>query len=448
MKTTSMGVGLLLSISGCGGAPATPDAPDEDRDADVSDGPADATVPREAGFLPDAARPRADDDGNIGFDTAQVVTVGGPVVTGSFVGVGDRDFLRFEVAAGQWIAVQFRAPPGSPSEGGLTLPLFALFDSDRSPQATQLGARHDGCGSEPEPGWAEVATRVARAGTHYLEVGLRDLSGSTRGGGEWSVRVLDLATSPNSLIASETGMPRVTAAHRCVLTAFETASDTDVLALELPPFRLLSAVPYTRHGATGGAESFEVRSEDVLVGRGGTLGQLLDPSFPEPRLRLRGRGSIGDNDHAIVLVRPPAFYGPDAFFVEAEEARNDVFEMAEAMPRVPAPDAEGRPAPFVTRLPEGDVDHFSFEVSGPASLELFCNAGEVIGSGVDDLAMSLLDEDGVERQRAVARGSGLTISTTLEAGRHILRMSAAGRSPEVRSDLVLCQVYLSDGGRM
>ena len=163
---------------------------------------------------------------------------------------------------------------------------------------------------------------------------------------------------------------------------------------------------------------------------------------------LRGRGSIGDNDHAIVLVRPLTFRGPDAFFVEAEEARNDVFEMAEAMPRVPAPDAEGRPAPFVTRLPEGDVDHFSFEVSGPASLELFCNAGEVIGSGVDDLARSLLDEDGVERQRAVARMSGLTISTTREAGRHTLRMSAAGRSPEVRSDLVLCQVYLSDGGGM
>jgi hypothetical protein len=383
---------------------------------------------REAGPLPDASG-TPDEDGNRDSASAVSVTVDGDVVVGTLESNTDRDFLRFEASEGQWLAVVLESDPLVTPE-----PLqvsFALYSSDESALSA---ARTEGCIEESELYVEqEEVIRVPATGTYYLE-----LSSELGARGEeeevakpWRVRVLNLATSHNSLIVDESGDQHLTAQHRCLLVDFETASDVDTVWMDEAFQGIITVHDATESGLSG----LEIVSGESLIAR--SKKQIVGDDSPNAALRVRGSETIGLNDHAIFVQDSLA-----RFHNELHEVTNDTFATAEVVPLLRAD--SGEYSSFFHRLDAGDVDHFAFDTTATATLLLEC-MGEEFGSGVRDLELTALSSEGAVVERVVevedTFGSGLSsarLRVSVGPGRHVVRIAAGTPDTEVSGRLVVC----------
>lgn len=385
---------------------------------------------REAGPLPDTRVGPSDDDGNADLDDAVTLAVGGSA-TGSITGSGDADYFFVDAAAAMFVAVLIEV------DDGVENPSLSLLD----PDGRYVLSPSDflGCAGRSDAD-QEMVTRLPQAGRYYVEVaaGYGGIPTSS-----YTVRVIDLATSPSSLIVREGETPTLTTAHACVLGAFEEAGDDDVLNVGLPSFALLATYDRFRHGSTGTARLLTLRAAGRVLasaeprdgygaGFDGTKGTELWVEGPEAR---------GANDHYVIRTLPFTYYGPGVNYVESRESTNDSLDTPEPVTLGP-PDDGGYLPWFVGSLPAGDVDYFAFDLEYDAPVTVTCRAAS-LGSAIRGLEVAVFEPDG----REVARGRESTTSSyevnvgaSLLMGRHLVQVRAGVPDPTIDGALYACSI--------
>jgi hypothetical protein len=354
LRTSIFAVALLA----CGGRAAPPpDAPagfdagpdaagfDASPDAGAMDRPDAAR--REAGPLPDASRDRGDADeppdedvdGNTTWDEGPMLRPGEPAVAGRVVSFGDRDYVRIPATRGQYLAILLKLPPscaGSFGEG-CTPPGAGVFDPERRPLADFIESSDCEGSFAEEFADSEALFRAPENGTYYVELGPNFVPPPH----DWVVEVVDLATSANTLVVEESGASAITAAHRCVIGAFETADDVDELSFDAAAPRLVEVLPPGFHASTGSARSIEVRLGSAVLARSAsdTSRRVWTDASPGAFLRVAPPISRGTNDHYLLRISPLSFSADPIFFFrtpfaeirqrEADDARNDEASGAE-----------------------------------------------------------------------------------------------------------------------
>jgi hypothetical protein len=389
----------------------------------------------EAGRLPDARRDRNDPDGNTSPEDAVALAVGGEAIAGTTATPEDYDYFRVDATEGQYVAIAITSAGLEPFA---LVPTITLL----SPDLVALLSSSDmnGCGVASAN--EELVTRIAESGSYVVE-----LHSSSGHSSEWSLQAVDLSAASTSLVVGESGAQRVTGAHSCVLGAFETAGDEDAIEVDLEPYTALYLYTSHRHGSTGSAQAIE------LVASDGTVHARTPPDFlgslavlvgtrEALRVRLVGPERLGDNDHYLLRPRPPGLYGPGVGYVESEESANDDRATPEEIdPGIP--DDSGYLPWFVLELPEGDADHLAFDAASEVLFDLRCESAS-LGSAVRALELRLLAADGSVLATAIESRFGVAeLSRNLDAGRHVVRVSAGAHEPSIESVLVGCTVTLS-----
>ena len=300
---------------------------------------------REAGPLPDASRdrgdtdeaPREDLDGNTTWDEGPTLRPGEPPVTGRIDSSWDLDYLRIPATRGQYLAILLRPPPSCESPVLCGLPnATGVYDRERRfivpfTESTDCDGRNF-----VEDVEIEAVFRVPESGTYYVELSSFFLQEN-----DWAVEVVDLATSENTLVVNE-GEPAVlTAAHRCVVGAFETADDIDDVAFDAATPRLIEVLPPSFHGSTGSARSVELRRGSTVLARSAseTSRRVLAEASADATLYVAPPMSRGTDDQFLLRVSPLSLSIDPFFFYrfpfaeirqrEADDARNDEASGAE-----------------------------------------------------------------------------------------------------------------------
>jgi hypothetical protein len=189
-------------------------------------------------------------------------------------------------------------------------------------------------------------------------------------------------------------------------------SDGNGSALQ-PTLRVLSEDGQVVHAAVGAGFGAEPQGGSAFL-----AARLLTPPGPVIIEVSGAPGIFGARAYYVLAAVAAPIVGPVAF--EAEESTND----DPATPEALTFGANGL-TNIVAQLPDGDVDHFSFESTAAGRIGIRCQ-GESVGSGVRDLEL-----------------------TVLEAGGGVIATAVASTNP-TRAQLLLCPALdsacLNDGG--
>lgn len=432
--------GPALLLAACETVLVTPDVPDLPPDT----GPFDAGGPeagsdaprREAGPLPDTSPVSDDVDGNVTWDDAIPTEIGGAPVTGEVSHDGDRDYVRFEASEGDYLAVVIRRSPT------IFFPL-SPYPTVLDPDMRAFASPNDNRGCSGEVVGSETIFRVARTGTHYIELSAGLLPPSSTGPQGWTVEVIDLRTVPTTLVVEEDGAAPITDAHRCVIGGFESPGDVDEVPIGLSPYQTLRASDPVRHGSTGGVRRAEVRVGSTVRARLDAASVTVDAvniaydGAPGAVLRLEAPALAGPNDHYLLTTETLLRYGPGVRYEEADEAGNDTFAGAEPTGLWESDEGGYLPA-LALQLPPGDVDHFAVDVVG--RIEVVCTAGR-LGASPREVEVTLLDAGGAAITTArETRMTEPSFRRVLADGRYVIRLSAARNEPGIDGHLVACSV--------
>lgn len=434
---------LTTLLGACGTTPVTPVEQQDAGSQPESDGGQllpDAGMRRMPTPLPDAGVVIRDNDGNATFDDAVETSIGASPVTGTNDGLDDLDYISFDGTEGQAIAVILSTGGASDPFGPPSLLNALLLGPDRRPLTDSISDY--GCTGR-DHGGSEIITFLPTTGRHYLEVqALGGFGGS--GPSDWSLEIIDLETSPATVVVRSAATAELTAAHRCVLGRFEQGAGGDTVQVSRPGAWSAHSVDPGRHGSTGTARTIDLLSGSEVRGRyeADAIGEpwIAVNEGAGLSLRFMPPETRESNDHYFIQIGPFGLYA-GVGHTEADDSGNDTADGAETIaPRL----SEGGYANWIaTELGDGDVDHFAFTSPTPGSVQVTC-AAQVLGSGVRDLRATLLGPSGEELARGGEAARGLQLSASGPGGRYVLRLEAGTPDSEIAGRLVGCRVTTPD----
>lgn len=392
-------VTALLAIVGCDSDASKPAqrARDAQVDASDADGAVDAAV-EDAAVAPDTGVVSADaghDAGvviNNSFDTAAPIEVDPVhVALHDIVRPGQMDFYWFEGEAGEYYALSTDLNAFSPDT------VITLFDADQQ----QLAENDDGSMWGGDVYDSRLVVRLEHGGKHFVRISTHLGLDPVRPPIYYHLAVKHLMPDAAGITVQTTEDPAP------VRFAHDDASGYDY-ATVLGDFAKVHAAAFEVQGKAdellivhalttgdhGNGSSAQIGAVRVLGEDGSRVGEInradqefLHPPLSDAKYRLDAEldGKAGDHGFfAIDLVMLPD--NPR----EQDEQDNGALEGAEPIDLKAG--MFSRRGLLLSRLPEKDVDYFSFESSGPTAVTIGCE-GQSGGSGVLGLHAELRDAD-------------------------------------------------------
>jgi hypothetical protein len=356
--------------------------------------------------------------------------------------IDDIDYYRIEFTEATWVVFDIAANPMNMS--GMIDTVITLYDS----QMRQVAENDDGFYIGRD---SELIYHVPAAGAYYVRVQEYSTWAQlmTRNGGPTFTYQL-IAFVPggaNVTVDPETGddvasavMFNQRSGFGVIVGTFRDAGDTDVYRIAITgadPTRMKIDVMPTGEDAFGLVSVTDVEGSTVSASATFTQGyDAIEPpaeSGREYMLHVRHPGGATTaNDFYVIKVIMYAEYDP-----ETAEGMNDTLAGAEV---VTFEQSAPRRAFVLARLPDGDVDHFAFELVQGETLDLTCWAGAV-GSGIVELTAEVLTSTGALIQRGIeAPPSELAMEPMVDPGRVHLKLSKSSQDPTNAGDWVRCRI--------
>ena len=440
----------LLLTMGCDPDPTPVDAGDTDAGMMMVD----------AGGDVDSAVPMG--DGNDSFAEADALTVGGDAVMARLGEPGDRDFYTFDGTAGQWMILSTEAnPDGDPDMADTVI---TLYDSSM----TMIAENDD---SQPRFDTdSEIITRLPADGTYYVMVqewsqwqNEMPFEGGSTYTYSLSVAALNLDAAAVTLdaeggddlaSAQALGYAEDTSDFGILVGDFRDDSDVDVFSFSVPAGKesvrfMMMPSGADQYGSTTALNRMWITNADgsETISRI-NIAESDDPMVPR-MTNMTPNLPAGDYN---LFVENGGAPGANGFYVlkawrfstdndpEATPDVNDDPTMAQALMFA---DDEGTDRGYIiTRIGDGDTDHFSFDVTGTDRVSVFCGSATA-GSGVQGLTAAIMDSTGATVIRMATETPPAAVSIDeydTGAGSFLLRLTKTGQDSEVTGNWARCQV--------
>ena len=450
---------LLASLAGVG-------CGDDDGDMMDADGGMEPDMMTTTDAGRDMGQPDlgGDGDGNDSFAEAQAVDLGVPVEGAAIGTAGDRDYYSFTGEEGQWLVISTSANPDDDTD--MVDTVITLYDGTM----TQIAENDD---SIPRANTdSEIITRLPAAGTYYVEVlEFSDWAGETPEGMpsftyDLTIAELDPAAAAVNIdaeggddVASAQALSYATNTggdFALLVGELRDASDVDVFTFSVTaarPFPEFVTLPAGTDGMGSTSLPTAVWVTDVdgteIIGRvdPSVLTDLSPALAPgDYQLWIEHGGTAGSNDFYVLKgFRYTADNPP-----EANDALNDDIATPDPITLADA-DADGISTGFIlAQIPDGDTDHFSFDVEAGDVVSVFCGS-RTAGSGVIDLQAQLSDPTGATVYGTATETATDGIAITEAdvggaAGTVVLQLTKGSQDAEVTGTWVRCGVAVGPAG--
>lgn len=432
-------------------------------DAEVPDTGRRDSGPRDSGPRADSGPADSGEppptDGNDSFQEAVEVPFGSGAGTQAALNpVDDHDFYRFTAPANTFILIAAAAT--AQSEENIADTVITLYDDAMN----KLAENDDVLAPVTRSTNSEIVYYVPAETTFFLEIQewstwsmQKERSGGP--GFTYRVSVIGLADSNNGVVIDpETGDDAASAVPiefgrnaSFILGTWTDPADVDVYRLSV---RGSETVLFTADLLGFGPEAQGSTSPAGLVWltdvTGSTITARIDNAVPgldalsppiDPGEYLlwvgHPAGALGANDFYVIK---PSVGGENP--LETGDPMNDTLDGAEPLAQAKTTTPGVRAAYILARLPEGDVDYFSFDVLEMEKVDLVC-AARFVGSGTRDLQVEVRDgsDSVIATVTEPADGTAfLEAVTVTSTGTHYLRLAPGAQDAEVTGDFVRCAV--------
>lgn len=386
---------------------------------------------------------------NNSFDTAMAVALDDELAgLDTMRSKEDVSYFRFEGNAGQWVELTTSSSPYSPNTA------ITLYDPERNP----IADNDDGAAFSTDPVDARIVTRLERDGTYYVSV--EDRVSSPRffereSHPYYRLQIYDLAKRGSVTYDATGGAAEVRFEEfevggkmflRTLILGAHDTSEPDTYRFDVDELPALIAEQHASgtfgNGSSASAATIsvaEIEQVDDYARIDPSHGVMeMRPSLPVGRYELTVHRNDPEPNQA-------GFYAVDVLLIldnpeELEETSNDTPEGAEALPFT---ETRGF---ILSRLGEGDVDHFKFDALAGQDVSVVCSSRSQ-GSGLVDLVAAVTDPEGtVIASGDEPPGASLFLENVPVSvdGPHYLRLSSSDRLPDVMGDWVRCAVQVSE----
>jgi len=393
-------------------------------------------------------------DGNDSFEDAQALE--GSQVEGVIATPGDIDFYKFEVEAGQWVAISTTAnAEDNPAKIDTVVTLYG-------PDQNQLAENDDAYPRRNTD--SQLITKVVTSGTHYLK--LQEFTtwyGETAEGQSdytysLNINVLSTEDIGGGAVYGVEGDEAIaldTETKALILGDLADSNDVDMYSFsvtdETKAHFTAQLMPLGTEGYGSTAQSTKLWVSDSngdIVARITHVDKKTDEVGPgglalgDYNLHVQhGGGAAGANDFYVMKFN---LYGDNP--PEAEEDTNGVLGTAEAL--TPSVDGESTRYFVLAQLSEGDVDYYSFDLAEGKAMTVACGS-ESSGSGVRGFRVELrnADDEVISGTDENDEGAYIQQIAGQSAGTYYIRLSATGVDADVTSRFARCGVHTGPARR-
>ncbi len=459
----------LLVATGCpeDTDPNNPPPTQGNKDASVS-ADTGVTPTTDAGFPDSGAHADATvlpppDDGNDTPGEADPIMFGtANRVDGTINPALDVDWYSFNGTAGDWISIFTSANPRSdPMLVDTVVQLYAAADT------TNPIAQNDDAFPRASPD-SELMTRLPTTGQYYVKViEFSEWAGRTPEGAatyRYSLAVLKLTPATNPYITEdaeagdgEAGAPALgflaSTSSGILVGSFRDADDIDAFKFTIEGDE---TVNFSAQVMPGGAEQNGTTNNPGrmwIANVGGStvtaavnyndgLTSIGPPTAPGDYVlfleHAKTASGAGANDFYVLKYR----YGQENTLLNPEPDNNS----RATAPELELTDSGDLRSGFLyTRIGDGDVDYFRFDLRQAEVVSVACGARSS-GSGLVDLTAVVEDGTGASLQTGTETSTTPVFYenvTTTSSGAHYLKLSKGSQSAMVQGDWVRCGVRAS-----
>ena len=390
-------------------------------------------------------------DGNDTIDDAQAID--GRSVEGVIATPGDLDWYKFEVEAGQWLAITTNANPEDTP--GKVDTVITLFD----PSQTQVAQNDDAYPRRNTD--SQLITKAVATGTYYIKLEeWTTWAGETAEGEPGFIYTLNVNVLSTEDIGggavygeeggndAESAIELDTESKALILADLADGDDVDVYTFSVTDEE---QAHFSAQLMPLGADGYGSTANGTRMWVADTQGNIISRISQAGKTDEVGPGGLALGDYHLHVAHSGNAVGSNDFYVikfnlygdnpvETEDETNGVAGTAEALEA----SADGNATRYfiLAQLSEDDVDYFSFDLAQGNNITVACGSASS-GSGVQGLRAEIRDEDDQVIEGANETDEGLYIRNVQgqAAGTYYLRLTATGFDAEVTGRYVRCGVH-------